>query len=204
MPSLLQADERAGYDRRFLAVRQMPRPIPPSERIRVSIEDVGAGGYIRFEGKSYQVTGINLYERQGTRWPELVLYCLNDGALQYLEWEKEDEVSVYVSRETLSFERVGLRDKEQLWEISEAEEGKVEYGGQTFRYHEDSAVTFFRDGHGTGTNFHQYLFSDASKRAFMGVEEWGVEDEGYEHNVILSTYLDPKAIEVLVRGGQDE
>ena len=38
----------------------------------------------------------------------------------------------------------------------------------------------------------------------MGVEEWGVEDEGYEHNVILSTYLDPKAIEVLVRGGQDE
>ena len=201
MASLLQPAERARFDQQFASVRQMPAPIPPEQRFQVSIEDVGIGGYIRFEGKSYRVTGMNAYEREGARWPELILYRLNDGTTQYLEWEKEDEVSVYVSRETLSFERVGLRSKEHLWEISEAGQGSVSYGGKAFSYHEDSAVTFYRDGEGHGKPFHQYLFANSSRRVFVGIEEWGDEREGYEHNVILSSYLEPKAIEVLVKEG---
>ena len=201
MASLLQPAERARFDQQFAAVRQMPTPIPPDQRFRVSIEEVRTGGYIRFEGKSYHVTGMNAYEREGVRWPELILYRLNDGTTQYLEWEKEDEVSVYVSRQTLSFERVGLRDKEHLWKISEAGEGSVSYGGNSFHYHEDSAVTFYSDEYVQGKPFHQYLFANSSRRVFVGVEEWGGEREGYEHNVILSSYLDPKAIEVLAKEG---
>ena len=179
----------------------MVSPIPQSERFRATIEEVGIGGYIRFEARTYEVKGINVYERDGARWPELVLYRLNDGSTQYLEWEKEDEVSVYVSRETLSFERVGLRGKEHLWEISKAEQGEVQSRGKRYRYHEDSRVTFFRDSGTRGTPFRQYLFSSADRREFVCVEEWGDEDDGYEHKVILSTYLDPKAIEVIVKGG---
>ncbi len=201
MATLLKPAERARFDQQFASVRQMPAPITPTDRYRVSIEDVGIGGYLRFEGSSYRVTGMNTYEREGARWPELILYCLNDGTTQYLEWEKEDEVSVYVSRETLSFDQVGLRDKEHLWEVSEDGGGKVQYGGTTFRYHEDSAVTFFRDGASQGKHFHQYLFANDNRRMFLGVEEWGNANEGYEHNVILSAYLDPKAIEVLVKEG---
>jgi hypothetical protein len=204
MASLLQPSERSRFDQQFATVRLMPAPIPSAERYRLSIEDVGIGGYIRFEGKSYRVTGMNAYEREGARWPELILYRLDDGTTQYLEWEKEDEVSVYVSRETLSFEQVGLRDKESLWAISEAGGGKVEYGGATFRYHEDSAVTFFGDGGSKGKHFHQYLFASDNRRMFVGIEEWGNENEGYEHNVILSGYLDPKAIDVLVKDGTSD
>ena len=63
------------YDEQFAAIRRMPEPIPRAERYKASIEDVGVGGYIRFEGKSYAVQGVNVYERQGVRWPELSLFC---------------------------------------------------------------------------------------------------------------------------------
>ena len=179
----------------------MPPPIRPEQRFRASIEAVGIGGYIGFERRTYRVNGTNTYERDGVQWPELVLFRLNDGTTQYLEWEKGDEISVYVSRATLSFEEVGLKGKEQLWEISRAEEGTVAYDGKTYRYHEDSAVTFFRDSGTAGTPFRQYLFANENRQEFVGVEEWGSEREGYEHNVMLSAYLDPGAIEVLVKGG---
>ena len=202
MPSLLKPAERTRYDEQFAAIRRMPEPIPRAERYKASIEDVGVGGYIRFEGKSYAVQGVNVYERQGVRWPELSLFCLNDGKTQYLEWEKEDEISVYVSRESLAFDQVGLRGREHLWELAEAEEGEVRYAGTRFRYHEDSAVTFFRDGSAEGKGFHQYLFASTDRRMFVCVEEWGDDDSGYEHNVVLSGYLDPKAIEVVAQKGR--
>lgn len=201
MASLLKPAERARIDRQFAAVRQMPVPIPPGDRFRFSIEQVRIGGYIRFEAKTYRVAGMNAYERQGVRWPELILYRLDDGDTKYLEWEKEDELSVYVSRETLSFGQIGVRNKEHLWEMSEAEEGSVRFRDRTFHYHEDSAVLFLRDGKGSGKPFHQYLFASSDRKAFVGVEEWGSESQGYEHNVILSGYLDPKAIEVLATEG---
>ncbi len=201
MPSLLQPAERARYDAQFAAIRRMPQPIPRPMRFRASIEEVEVGGYIRFGGNSYAVKGVNVYERHGVRWPELSLYRLNDGTTQYLEWEKEDEVSVYVSLETVSFGQVGLRDKEQLWKIAEDEEGELRYKGTRFRYHEDSAVTFFRDGETEGKGFRQYLFRGPDGRKFLCIEEWGDDESGYEHNVILSGALDAKAIEVIVRVG---
>ena len=204
MASLLQPAERARFDQQFALVREMPPPIPEEERFRASIEDVGVGGYIRFEDDSYRVTGKNHYEREGVRWPELILYRLNDGTTQYLEWEKEDAISIYVSRETLSFGEVGLRDKEHLWKMAEDGEGAVRYGGKSFRYHEDSAVSFFRDGSSESKPFHQYLFANENRKVFVGVEEWGDEDHGFEHNVILSAYLDPAAVEVLVRNGPND
>ncbi len=203
MHVLLQPAERKRYKEQFAEIRGMSQPIPRSKRHEASIEDVGIGGYIGFEGNSYSVKGMNVYERHGVRWPELSLYRLNDGKTQYLEWEKEDEVSVYVSRENLSFEQVGLRGKEQLWEIAEAETGEVQYNGTRFRYHEDSEVTFFRDGGSKGEGFHQYLFASPDRRTFICVEEWGDADVNYDHNVILSSYLDPKAIEVIVRKGPE-
>lgn len=201
MPSLLKPSERARLRQQFAAIRQMPAPIPARERYRYSIEQVGIGGYVRFEDRTYRVTGTNAYERKGFRWPELILYRLEDGSKQYLEWEKEDEVSVYVSREKLSFEQVGLKDKERLWRMSEAGKGSLEYAGTSYHYHEDSRVKFFRDGSGSGRPFHQYLFANHDRSAFLGIEEWGSEASGFEHNVILSGFLDPHAIEILVTGG---
>lgn len=201
METLLQPGQRARFDEQFAAARRITGPLAPAERYRFSIEHVRMGGFIRFEGSVYEVKAINTYERETARWPELALYRLNDGTTQYLEWEKEDEVSVYVSRETLSFQQVGLKGKEHLWELAEAETGDVRYKGKTYRYHEDSRVIFYRDSGKKGRPFHQYLFASADKREFVGVEEWGDEDSGYEHNVILSAYLDPKAIEVITAGG---
>ena len=201
MAALLDPARRKRYDEQFAAIRQMPQPAPPGERHKYSIEDVKNGAYIRFEEKSYRVESTNVYERSGYRWPELVLYCLHDGETRYAEWEKEDEVSVYVSREKLSFAQVGLQGKEELWKISEDEEGVARYGERLFHYHEDSAVTFYRDDGEQGVPFHQYLFAEEGSKAFISIEEWGDEDDGYEHNVILSEYLDPSAIEVLVAEG---
>ncbi len=203
MPSLLKPSERAAYDRRFALVRAMPRPIAPEERFRVGIDQVGVEGYLKFEGQTFHVQRVNGYERQGASWPELELYCLEDGSTRYLEWEQEDEISVYVSRETLDFPRVGIRDAAHLRKMSQAEQGSLAYGGERFRYHEDSQITFRRDRTGEPTPFRQYLFASQKKRAYLCVEEWGNEREGYEHKVILSDYVDPRSIEVLVAGDGD-
>ena len=199
MDALLAPEDVRSYDEQFAAIRAMLKPVTLAQRFENSIENVEAGGYIRFEGRSYRVQSIFTYERDGYRWPELTLYCLNDGATQYLEWEKEDEVSVYVSREKLTFGQVGINSKEHLWEISEKELGCVRYSGRTFEYHEDSAVSYIRDG--KGEPFHQYLFAADANQAYISVEEWGDDDDGYEHNIILSEKLDPRSIEVLVVGG---
>ena len=203
MASLLKRSERTSYDRRFAVVRQMPTPIPPGERYRIGIDMVGVGGYIRFEGNTFAVQRINTYERQGARWPELELYCLDDGSSRYLEWEREDEISVYVSRAKLDLGTVGIRNEEHLWKMAHDQDGSLRHAGETFRYHEDSQVGFRRDGKGEPTPFRQYLFASANKRRFLCVEEWGSREDGHEHNVILSEYLDPSSIEVLAKGGGD-
>jgi hypothetical protein len=200
MNTLLAPEDVRSYDEQFAAIRAMHKPLAPAQRFEYSIENVEAGGYIRFEGKSYRVQSIFTYEREEYRWPELTLYCLNDGATQYLEWEKEDEVSVYVSREKLTFGQVGINNKEHLWEISEKESGRVRYDGRTFEYHEDSAVSYIRDE--KSEPFHQYLFAADANKAYISVEEWGDDDDGYEHNVTLSEKIDPRSIEVLVAGGR--
>jgi hypothetical protein len=197
---LLQPEQRRRYDEQFAAIRKMPPPIPDARRFEHSIEDVGPGGYIRFEGRSYRCEGVNAYEREGFRWLELVLFCLHNGETSYLEWEKEDEVMVFVTRRKLTFEEAGLQNKERLWEISEEESGQARFQGRVFHYHEDSEVTFFRDAKGEGTDFHQYQFAEKGNRAYISVEEWGDEDEGYEHSINLSEKLDARAIEVLVTG----
>ncbi len=200
MNTLLAPEDIRCYDEQFAAIRAMRKPVAPAQRFEYSIENVEADGYIRFERKSYRVQSIFTYEREGYRWPELTLYCLNDGATQYLEWEKEDEVSVYVSREKLTFGQVGINNKEHLWEISEKESGRVRYGGRTFEYHEDSAVSYIRDE--KSEPFHQYLFAADANEAYISVEEWGDDDDGYEHNVVLSEKIDPRSIEVLLAGGE--
>ena len=200
MASLLDTATQRRYDEQFAAIRRLAAAVPPKERYKLSIEDVKAGGLFRFDGKSYLVRGVNTYEREGFSWPEFVLYCLQDGQTSYLEWEKGDEVSVFVSLEKLSFAQAGIQGKEHLWKISEDEEGSADYRGRPYRYHEDSAVTFFRDSEGEGTPFHQYQFASDDEEAFISVEEWGDEDEGYEHNIILSGKLNPAAIEVISTG----
>lgn len=200
MESLLQPDQSRRYDEQFAAIRKMPTPIPKQQRFEHSIEDVGAGGYIRLEGKSYRCDGVSAYERDGFRWLELTLFCLQDAQTYYLEWEKEDEVSVFVTRRKLTFAESGIQSKENLWEISEAEEGEANFQGRVFYYHEDSAVTYFRDPNGEGTPFHQYQFAEDGNRAYISVEEWGDDDEGYEHSIALSEKVDSRAIETLVTG----
>ena len=200
MASLLDTATKKRYDEQFAAIRQLAAAAPPKERYKLSIEDVKVGGLFKFGGKSYLVRGINTYEREGFRWPELVLYCLQDGQTSYLEWEKGDQVSVFVSLEKLSFAQVDIQGKEQLWKISEDEEGSAHYRGQPYSYHEDSAVTFFRDSKEEGTPFHQYQFASDDEETFISVEEWGDEDEGYEHNIILSGKLNAAAIEVITAG----
>lgn len=198
--ALLEPELRRRYDEQFAAIRKLSDPIPAEKRFERTIEGVGPGGFIRFENKSYRVESANGYEREGYRWPELVLYCLQDGSTTYLEWEKEDEVSVFVTRRKLTFADAGLQSKERLWEISENESGQARWQGRVFEYHEDSPVRFFRDGEGEGTPFHQYLFAADGQKSFIAVEEWGDDEEGYEHNLALSEYLSPAAIEVLATG----
>lgn len=201
---LLDTATAQRYNEQFALIRSLPTPIPQSERYRFSIEAVGADGVIKFGGRTYKVTGVNEYERDGFRWPELTLFCLNTGEVKYLEWEKEDEISVFVSLEKLTFQQVGLRNQDQLWQISEDEEGALRHNGIRYDYHEDSGVKFIRDGKGDGQDFHQYLFASGEKNNYICIEEWGNDDDGYEHNVIMSGKLNPKAIEVLSTGqGRD-
>ena len=156
----MKPDQRAALrrlDRQFDAIRAMPQPIPPRERYRHGIEDVGEGAYLRVGDECHCVESINEYREKKSRWHELELFGLTSGRTSYLEWEKDDEIEISVNGPELSLADVEV-SADDVEEMSEEEEGQITFEGRTYHYDDDYGATYPRSGSSEGVKVHFYDF----------------------------------------------
>ena len=202
----MNAEDQArlrSLDRQFEAVRRLVDPIPPRERYRARIESLRAGGFLRVRGKTFCVQIVHEYREKRSKWFELELFCIDDGATVMLEWEKDDEVEL-----SLSGPRIDLRalrvTPDEVEAMSEAEEGRIRFEGRTYHYDDDYKATFHRDGAGDGERVYFYDFETSDERYCLSVEEWGSAEDGYEYEAYVSEYLEEDALEILRLGAADD
>ncbi len=196
----MKPDQRAALrrlDRQFDAIRAMPQPIPPRERYRHGIEDVGEGAYLRVGNECHCVESISEYREKKSRWHELELFGLTSGRTSYLEWEKDDEIEISVNGPELSLADVGV-SADDVEEMSEEEEGQITFEGRTYHYDDDYGATYHRSGSSEGEKVYFYDFETKDERFCLTVEEWGDESDGYEYVAFVSEYVEPDAIEIVV------
>lgn len=201
-------------ERQFQAVRAMPPPFAKNQRHLAKIDQVKAGGYIRFDGKTYMVESVSSVQETsesfkknlGYQCFELKLFCLETGETVYLEWERDDEIIVYVTTAQVKFRDLlddeGKEvDGDDLDQICE-DEDSVYYQGREYAYEDDWAGRYCRNGGKESEKAFFYEF-EAANGTCLTIEEWVVDGGDEEYQIFLSQRLNPASIEVLVPGKEE-
>lgn len=185
--------------RRLALIRQMPKPLPKSERLKFSIKDVQKSGYIELDGNTYFVDDVNRYTDSSSEWFELVLISLVDGLQVYLEWEQDDTLEVFLYEENLKLRNIGLSPallKDMDDDPNEDAEYPISHRGHTLYYEDSGDAKFFHGNKGDGESYYFWDFFDDDETVCVGVECW---DGEYEAS--YGKAVNPNNIEVLTKGG---
>lgn len=184
--------------RRLALIRQMPKPLPKSERLKLSIKDVQKSGYIELDGNTYFVDDVNRYTDSSSEWFELVLISLVDGLQVYLEWEQDDTLEVFLYEENLKLRDLGL-SADLLEEMDDADDNAeytIHYRGTTLYYEDSGDAKFYRSNQGNGEDYYFWDFFDDDENVCVGVELWNDEYEA-----CFGKTVDANRIVVLTKGG---
>ena len=109
---MLDVGERQRFDLRFGEIRHInpARILDPKKRLKYSIQDVGVGGVLRFDKKTFRVTATSVYQETDDKFSrekqyfvtELALFCLETGETHYIEWEIDDQLEICLTTRELS------------------------------------------------------------------------------------------------------
>lgn len=217
---MLADAERRAFDARFARLWGInpQNVIPPASRHAVSIEGVGKGGVLRFNGELYVVEGMATYVETDSQYKaktngdvvtELVLFSLKNGVTRYLEWVKDDGVEISFTERKLTRAEIGNRlqyddgesvDLDDMDEVIEKEEDIV-FMGTTYPYDDDWASRY-ESSDGRKGCVYFYEFGDPNV-GWLTVEAWsenGREEGGWEYEAFLSHDVPPTLIEVISNG----
>ena len=168
-------------------IRTMPAPLPPAERRRHSVADLGAGSFFQYAEATYRVQSVNEWRVDGSTSTELETVNLTTGATAYFEWWKEPDLHLLLSTVKIELADLGLRPGKP-GKIEEVEE--VRHAGAAFYYDSDYDATY-----GDARRpVHIRLYRAEDGRGIY-VQKWS---DGY--SAWLSAEIDPNAVEVLTPG----
>lgn len=209
--SEISAQEKRNQDR-MTAIRELI-PMPEADRRKYDVSNVEVGGYLKFGGKTYRVDSVSPYQEHNWAFTkrkdyvttELALLCIETGDRAYLEWERDDEIEVFVTTKEVVFSSL-LNDRgsrliaSNLNDVVENEEGYIMCEGRKYSYDDDWAAMYHRDGgtKGVRVRFYEFVFGNEC----LTIEEW-LDGKPYDRNTeseyeaFLSSPLDPRSIEVL-------
>ena len=204
---------RMSLARQFDAIRQLSPEnlILKRDRWKHNIKDVKETGFLSYEGKTYLVKEVGLYQEfdekyikaSGRPWFELRLFCIDTGEIVNIEWEEDDEIKVSMTLKELKFS--DLRDDEgkaidedDLDQIADEEDG-IFFGGKKFEYKDDYAAKYYRNGVMEGGDVYMYEFESLDGTC-LTIEEWQSGGKE-EYNIYLSSQIDVNNIEILSLGG---
>ena len=204
---------RMSLARQFDAIRQLSPEnlILKRDRWKHNIKDVKETGFLSYEGKTYLVKEVGLYQEfdekyikaSGRPWFELRLFCIDTGEIVNIEWEEDDEIKVSMTLKELKFS--DLRDDEgkaidedDLDQIADEEDG-IFFGGKKFEYKDDYAAKYYRNGVMEGGDVYMYEFESLDGTC-LTIEEWQSGGKE-EYKIYLSSQIDVNNIEILSLGG---
>jgi hypothetical protein len=165
-------------------IRTMPAPLPPAERQRHSVADLGAGNFFQYAAATYRVQSANVWRVDDSVSTELETVNLTTGETAYFEWWKEPDLHVLLSTVKLELADLGLRPGH----VDEVEE--VRHGGAAFYYDSDYDATY-----GDARRPVHIRLYRAENAGAIYVQKWS---DGY--SAWLSEEIDPNAIEILTLG----
>lgn len=209
METVLDAATKKRFNTQFDNIRKIRDILPPAERHRHTIKEVGESGVLRFEGKTWLVVEIGRYEEgKGQKkwtWYELKLFCLETGETKNLEWEEDDAIEVSITTAEIKFSNLtddegGEIDEDDLDDIVEKDED-IKYNGVVFEYDDDYEARYFRHNGKKSEKVYTYDFQTVDGTRCVSIEEWGSEAEGYEYQIFESHPIDHNDIEIISLGG---
>jgi hypothetical protein len=165
-------------------IRTMPAPLPPAERRRHTVADLGAGNFFQYVAATYRVQSVNVWRVDESVSTELEAINLTTGETAYFEWWKEPALHLLLSTVKLELTDLGLR----AGHVEEVEE--VRNAGTVFYYDSDYDATYGQ----SRRPVHIYLYRANDGRAIY-VQKWS---DGY--TAWLSQEIDPNTVEVLTVG----
>lgn len=194
---------------RLAAIRNINRKhvVPLNKRRTVVVDSIASGAIIGIEGKTYAIISVSRY--QETTWNfrkdepyqvfEWEMFCLESGETRYLEWERDDEVMMWLSAQKLPNDpgTYGAGSwKEFLAEDKLNDSLTITANGASYVYDDEGswAGKFYRGN--TGNPLYVRFYEFQSTRGCLTVEEWGKNGmDGYE--MWLSRQVQPMGVTLL-------
>jgi hypothetical protein len=212
---MLDVGERQRFDIRFAEIRRIDpaRILNPQKRANYSIKDAGAGGILRFNGKTFRVASTSVYQetddhfrrQKPDRVTELTLFCLESGETHYIEWEIDDQLEVCFTTREISAKELVYDDKtpvdfDDIDEMADEEETLV-FGGTAYEYDDDWSAKWSAAG---GRSACVFMADFGNERSgWITIEAWsddGDENGDWEYQAFQSVPITPASIEILSLG----
>lgn len=168
-------------------IRTMPAPLPPAERRRHSVAELGAGNFFQHAAATYRVQSVNAWRVDEATSTELETVNLTTGLTAFFEWWKDPDLHLLLSTVKIELADLGLRPG-TLDKIDEVEE--LRHAGAVFYYDSDYDATYGE----ARRPVHIRLYRAEDGRGIY-VQKWS---DGY--TAWLSEEIDPNAVEVLTLG----
>ena len=165
-------------------IRTMPAPLPPAERRRHSVAELGAGNFFQYAAATYRVQSVNVWRVDDSVSTELEAVNLTTGETAYFEWWKDPSLHLLLSTVKLELADLGLRPGH----VEDVEE--VRHAGAVFYYDSDYDATYGDARRAV----HIRLYRAEDGRGIY-VQKWS---DGY--SAWLSEEIDPNAVEILTLG----
>ena len=165
-------------------IRTMPAPLPPAERRRHSVADLGMGNFFQYAAVTYRVQSANVWRVDDSISTELETVNLTTGETAYFEWWKDPALHLLLSTVKLELAELGLRPGH----VEEVEE--LRHAGAVFYYDSDYDATY-----GDAKRPVRVRLYKADDGRAIYVQKWS---DGYA--AWLSEEIDPNAVEILTLG----
>lgn len=213
-PEAIAAADLRRFDRQFEAIRALApeRARSAAERGGRWIVELGAGGFLRCNGRTYRVEGSAEYhetdekryeDRIGEPWTEFALIEIETGETCYVEWEQDDVLDIYLTRRQIRFrdladESGAAIDEDDLDPATESEDSFF-LDGREFAYEDDYAAIYSRGGKDEPVYFYEFRADDGT---VLTVEEWigRPASDNADYQIWLSERLEPDAVEIIALG----
>jgi len=198
---------------RLAAIRGL-EPVSPNQQKKLDITHLKKGGYLELEGETWMVKKVYYYldvkwsdfsKRKKDYWVcELEIFSLNTGKTSYLEWEKDDDIEIYLTTDLVKLRDIKFNGRaikhEDLVEIAEEEEGDLTVMNTEYAYSDDDtwAALFMKDkNEAHGIPMRTYEFESDSGLS-LSIETWHEdEDERPDREAFLSQPVGKKKISIL-------